>query len=60
MKVFFRNEKTGKRFEVLSINKEEGTIVLKSEYAEFTEPYDKERFKQLGYVLEKEQDDAVQ
>jgi hypothetical protein len=28
--------------------------VLRGEVSEFKEPYDKERFKQLGYELERE------
>jgi hypothetical protein len=27
-------------------------VTLKGEHAEFTQPYDKEHFKRLGYVLE--------
>jgi hypothetical protein len=53
-KVYFRNTRTGKRFEVVRIDKAAGQIVLKGEYAEFTEPYDKARFKEMGYELERE------
>lgn len=55
MKLFFRNEKTGKRYRVVRMNKDEGTVVLRGDHAEFTEPYDKDRFKQMGYILEKEE-----
>lgn len=58
MKLFFRNEKTGKRYRVVRMNKDEGTVVLRGEHAEFTENYDKDRFKQMGYILEKEDQDA--
>lgn len=53
-KVFFENKATGKRFEVLSQNTD-GTITLKGEFGTFTEPYDKEKFKALGYKLVKEE-----
>jgi len=51
--LYFRNMKTGRRYKVIRIDKEKGEITLKGEYSEFTEPYDKERFQRLGYVLEK-------
>lgn len=60
-KVFFKNEKTGKKYEVVKLDKENSQVTLRGEYAEFTEPYDKERFKKLGYVLVKEEEpDAVE
>lgn len=59
MKLFFRNEKTGKRYRIVRMNKDEGTVVLRGEHAEFTETYDKGRFKQMGYVLEKEEPEDV-
>lgn len=58
-KLYFRNEKTGRRYEVLALDKDKGEITLKGEYTEFVEPYDKDRFKRLGYTLEKESPDAV-
>jgi hypothetical protein len=51
--LYFKNVKTDRRYKVMRIDKEKGEITLKGEYSEFTEPYDKERFKRLGYVLEK-------
>lgn len=51
--LYFKNTKTGRRYKVIRIDKEKGEITLKGEYSEFTEPYDKERFKRLGYVPEK-------
>jgi len=51
--LYFRNTRTNRKYKVVRIDKEKGEITLKGEYAEFTEPYDKERFKALGYVLEK-------
>lgn len=55
MKIYFRNEKTGKRYRVVRMNKAEGTVVLRGDHAEFTETYDKEKFKRMGYVLETEE-----
>lgn len=60
MKLYFRNLKTGKRYQVVNIDKVKNTITLKGEMAAFTEPYDKDRFKRMGYVLEKETEDAVE
>lgn len=35
------------------MDKATNTVTLRGEHAEFTQPYDKELFKRLGYVLEK-------
>jgi len=51
MSVYFENEKTGKRYDVVSFNKEEGTVTLKGQHAEFTEKFDKAKFQQMGYTL---------
>ena len=51
--LYFVNKNTGKRFKVVRLSKETGEIVLKGEYAEFTEQYDKDRFLKMGYTLEK-------
>lgn len=51
--LYFRNTRTNRKYKVVRVNKEKGEITLKGEYSEFVEPYDKERFKALGYVLEK-------
>lgn len=59
-KLYFRNEKTGKRYQIVKIDKAENTVVLRGDLAEFTERYDKGVFKALGYVLEKEESDAVE
>ncbi len=58
--LYFRNIKTGKRFQVVSMDKEKNEIKLKGEYSTFTEPYDKERFKTNGYVLEQGDSNAEQ
>lgn len=51
MKLYFRNTKTGKQFEIVRIDKEKNEVVLRGEYAEFAEPYNKERFVANGYTL---------
>jgi hypothetical protein len=51
--VYFRHTKTDRRFRVVSIDKAKNVVTLKGEHAEFTQPYDKEQFKRLGYVLER-------
>ncbi len=53
-KLYFKNEQTGRRYEVVKFDLAENTVTLKGEHAEFVEPYDKEKFVQLGYVLERE------
>lgn len=60
-KLYFRNTKTGKRYLVVKIDKAANTITLKGAVSAFTEPYDKDRFKRMGYVLETEEvDDAIE
>lgn len=54
-KIFFEHEKTGKKFDIVSIDREAGKVTLRGELGtEFEEPYDKERFQRLGYRLRKE------
>jgi ribosomal protein L15E len=48
-KSFFVNKASGKKFEVINVDAEKGEITLKGEYAQFTEPFSRERFKALGY-----------
>lgn len=57
MKLYFRNTKTGKRYEIVRMDKAAGEVVLRGEYAEFSERYDKDRFRRMGYELVKEEDD---
>ena len=52
--LFFQNIKTGKRYKIVSFNKEQGTVKLQGPHATWEEPYSKERFQQLGYTLVKE------
>lgn len=58
MILYFRNQHTGKRYRIISLDKENGTIILRGEHAEFTEKYDKARFKAMGYVLERDEQHA--
>ena len=51
--IYFRHTRTGKRFQVLKMDKEAGEVTLKGEISEFTEKYDKDKFVSMGYVLEK-------
>jgi hypothetical protein len=53
VKLFLKNQKTGKEFEVLGINKDKTMIKLKGEYAVIEEDYDPEKIKRLGYVMVK-------
>lgn len=53
--LIFRNTITGKAYKVLSLDKERGVIILQGPNAKFEEPYDKENFKRMGYVLEKQE-----
>lgn len=61
-KNFFVNQRTGKRYEIVSFDQEAGTVTMRGEMAEFTEDFDKEKFKAMGYTLErvksKEPEDA--
>lgn len=55
--LYFENEKTGKRYDVVRIIKDDdgkpNEVVLRGDLAEFTEPFDKERFTKMGYTLKK-------
>jgi hypothetical protein len=55
-KLYFKNEKTGRKYEIIKLDKEKSQVTLRGDYAEFVEPYDKERFKKLGYTLVKEEE----
>lgn len=54
-KVFFMNEKTKKKYEVIWINQTTGKIRLKGTSHEFEDDYSKERFEKLGYKLVREE-----
>lgn len=53
-KIYFENEKTGRRYDVVRFNKDEGTVTLKGDMAEFTEKFDKDAFREWGYELKQE------
>jgi hypothetical protein len=53
LKVFFKNSRTGKEFEVIWLNGETGKIRLKGQHREFDEDYSRDRFVKLGYELVK-------
>lgn len=49
--LYFKNVKKNTRYKVIKI--ENGTITMENaEGVRFDEPYDKERFIKMGYVLE--------
>ena len=55
---FFLNEATGKRYDVVNIDRTAGTIQLRGPTTQrvFTEKLDNERFARMGYKLMKEED----
>jgi hypothetical protein len=49
----FVNQKSGKRYKVVTIDQDAGKVTLVGEAGiPFTEPYSKERFVELGYKLQ--------
>ena len=54
-RLFFENKNTGNRYEIVGRDAEAGTVLLKGKNSEWEEPYDKEKFAKLGYVLVKEE-----
>lgn len=48
-KYYYIHTRTGRKFEIINVDLEAGTITLKGETSEFVETFDKERFKELGY-----------
>lgn len=53
-KLSLYNESTDKTYEVVRFDKETGMITLKGPNAEFSEKYDADKFRRMGYVLRKE------
>lgn len=49
VKRVLRHETTGREYEVIAIDKEKGTITLRGDLTEFTEPLDWDRFHGMGY-----------
>jgi hypothetical protein len=60
MKLYLKNAKTGKKYEIVGVDRAKNLVTLRGTHAEFTETFDKDRFKRLGYTLEKEQGHAVE
>jgi hypothetical protein len=54
-KLYLRHKTTGRRFEVLGVDRDTKTIKLKGELAVIEETYDPQYLKQLGYMMEKEE-----
>ncbi len=53
--LFFENIHTGKRYKIVSFDKDAGTVTLIGPHnMPFTEKYTKERFEQMGYTLKQE------
>lgn len=61
-KYFYIHEKSGRKFEVIDIDPEAGTITLKGELSQFTEPWSKEAFREMGYkrITEEVEDEEVE
>lgn len=55
MKVFLYHTSSGRMYEVIKI--ENGEITLKNSMATFTDKYDKDKFKQQGYIRVKGEDE---
>jgi hypothetical protein len=54
-RLYLKHEKTGRQYRVVRLDKEKNEIILKGEYSEFAEKYDKDRLQRLGYRLVKEE-----
>lgn len=52
---YLRNTHTNQRYQVVKVDPATNKVTLKGPLAQFEETYDKDRFKQMGYVLEKEE-----
>jgi hypothetical protein len=48
-KFYYIHKETNRKFEIIDVDPEAGTITLKGDLSVFTEVWDKERFKALGY-----------
>lgn len=55
-KYFFQHEGTGKRYDVVNIDKAAGTVTLRGPHTqrEFTETLDQAKFDKMGYKLMQE------
>jgi hypothetical protein len=51
--IAFVHNRTGRRYRVVAFDKDAGKVRLIGEHnVEFSEPYSKERFAEMGYTLE--------
>lgn len=50
-KLYLENEKTKNRYEIVSLDKENGKVTLRSGDTTFDEVYNPEAFKRMGYKL---------
>lgn len=53
--LYLENKTTARRYRVVRLDKEAGKLWLKGDYGEFDVDYDKDRLKQMGYALVREQ-----
>lgn len=57
MKLFFRNKASGVAYRVIKLDPKDAKdrkVVLQGEHGQFTEPFDPERFRRMGYDLVRE------
>lgn len=53
-RVVLVHQSTGRRYEVMSFDRTANTVKLRGQFGTFDEPFDKARFRELGYELTKE------
>jgi hypothetical protein len=53
--LFLENKTTNRKYRVIRLDKEAGKLWLKGDYGEFDVDYNKDRLKQMGYALVREQ-----
>lgn len=53
--LYFQNTKTGLKYRVVKMDPVKKEITFQTEWGQFTEPYSKERFQKMNYVLVKEE-----
>lgn len=51
MGAYFLNERTGRRYDVVTFDKERGKIKLKGQIGEFEEDFNREKLEKMGYKL---------
>jgi hypothetical protein len=59
MTSYLLNTRTGRKFEIIALDKNKNLLTLKGETGGvFEEPYDKHKLKSLGYVYVQEEPNA--